>query len=373
MPITGLPIPPRFRELLVTLAAAGTLTAAGCSGDTRNSPAPPQPAPNQAGPVVDAGPEFPIVASRLEVHTFSMRPGETLPSEALRLIKARAESMPEPLRSALTQRGFLAAFVNTEEQLTLEHILTTKPIETALPLPRPTPKPAPTTPTLEGSGVSPIGGAQTAATPSTPPPEPIVTPTPRGSAVGDIAALTVRPSAAWEPLIDATPRTEPWALALGPAVASLKPGTLRCFVRVWPAPAEPVPTAGMAAELRIQVLPVITGPLHEPHHDPLSPPPLSNELSSRGQVLNRQAFTTALRGDSALVLVALPAAGDSAGPGPDVEVAPMLGQALLGPGPATLSGGRSTGPRVLMLKAVVPGTYRLMLDRPIAEPSEQPR
>jgi hypothetical protein len=180
--------------------------------------------------------------------------------------------------------------------------------------------------------------------------------------VGDISSVTVRPGAAWERLIDGPPREESWALALGTSVAPLKPGVLRCFVRAWPAPAEPIPTAGMAADLRVQFAPVVIGPAHEPYRDPLAPPALSNDLSSRGQVLSRQAFTTSLRTDSSLVLIALPTNEGGSGPGPAVEAAPLLGQALLGPGP-TVASGKPVGPRVLVLKAVVPGTYRLMLDR----------
>src|SRR5258705_299673 len=124
MPTPGLPIPPRFRELLVTLAAAGTLTPAGCSGGGGGGG------------------------------------GATPP------------------------------------------------------------------PPSGGAGLTSGAAPPTPAPPPAPPVEPVISPMPRGSAVGDIAAITVRPSSAWEPLIDAAPRTEPWALALGPAVASLKPGTL---------------------------------------------------------------------------------------------------------------------------------------------------
>jgi hypothetical protein len=308
---------------------------------------------------VDAGPQFPIVSSRLDARIFSLREGEALPAEAVSLIKGQSQSLAEPLRVALVGRGFLGAMMSDEQVGELERILTTTP---ALLAPAPALKPAPRSATKDGEGVSVIGGGRPSAAP-TPPPEPVFGPAPKGAPVNNLASVTVRPGAVWTPLLDAPPRTEPWALALDQSVASLKPGTLRCFVRAWPAPAEPVPTAGMAGELRVQLLPMVAGVLHEAAPDPLAPRPPSTDLSAHGQVLGRQSFTASLRSGSSLVLIALPVNDSPSTPGPQADSAPMLGQALLGAGPALSPTGRPTGPRVLVLRPVIPGTYRLLLDR----------
>lgn len=375
MPFACLPILPRPRESRLTLLCllglaglAGAGAGGGCSGGGGSGPAAPggeNGSPGPVGPVVDAGPEFPITASRLDARVYTMRPSEPVPAEAVRLIQARSDSLPEPLRKELAARGFLGALMDAEDQRALDHLLTSRPTEPLAPAAQAlSPKPPPPPPTREGEGVSTIRPGAGAPAPT---PEPVISRAARASPVGDIADITIRPGAAWEPLVDAAPRSESWALALGPSVAPLKPGTLRCFVRAWPAPAEPIPTAGMAAELRVQVLPVITGPLHEPYRDPLAPPPLSNDPSARGQVLGRQSLTTPLRGDAALVLIALPTRRPGAPlPGPEADAAPLLGQALLGPGPAAGATLRPSGPRVLVLKAVIPGTYRLLLDRGMA-------
>lgn len=380
-----LPISPRSRETLLTLSATVTVAAllagtmAGCSGGGGGGGGTGTPQiPEQTGPIVDAGSAFPIASSRLDAVTYALRPGEPIPPEAMRLINARSEASPEPLRTSLAARGFLGALMTDTDLAELERMLISKAITVPIAPPPPPPPPPPTLAPSPAPSLSPgtsiIGGTASGSV-SEPAPQPAPIATAVGSAVGGVSSLAIRPSAPWTPLIDATPRTEPWALSLGSSVASLKPGTLRCFVRNWPAPAEPIPTAGMAAELRVQILPVMTGPAYEVAPDPLAPPPLSTDLSARGQVLSRQAFTTGLRGGTALVLIALPAPAPSSGPGPQAEAAPMLGQALLGSAPASTPLGPASGPRVLVLKAIVPGTYRLMLDRPTGAgaAAEQPR
>ena len=369
MPAPTLPILPRLRDRVFILMALSFCTINGCSGggDTDTGPGNGRGGigpVDQVGPVVDAGPEFPITSSRLDVMVYAMRPGESLPADVMGLIRSESQSSPEQLKATLATRGFIGAVISETTLAELEHLLVSKPLTVPPPVSVPQPPPPPPRVSIsDAPGTSIIGGQPNQ--PDQPAPEPQVAVTPVGSAVGNVSALSIRPGAAWIPLIDAKPRTEPWALSLGQSVASLKPGTLRFFVRNWPAPADPVPTAGMSAELRVQILPVVTGPLHEVPPDPLLPPPLSTDLSLRGQVLSRQAFTAGLRNGTALVLVAAPSSGGTSTSGPKAEAPPMLGQALLGAGLTTVPGEAASGPRVLVLKAVVPGTYRLMLDRPI--------
>jgi len=309
------------------LTAVLGVALAGAGGCSSTPSAPPQ-APDPVGPVVDAGAQFAIASSRLDVRIFSLRDGMAVPQPVVSFVRSQGQSMAEPLRQTLAGRGFLGAIVNDQGLADLERMLTAVQ--------------------ADGSGQAP-----------------------QGSPVDNVASVNVPPGALWTPLLDAPTRTEPWALALGQSVASLKPGTLRWFLRAWPAPAEAVPTAGMAGELRVQFLPVVTGPLHEAAPDPLAPPPLSTDLAARGHVLARQAFTASLRTGGSLVLIALPATPARSAPGPAAEAAPMLGQALLGSGPPPLPGGRATGPRVLVLRPLVPGTYRLLLDR--AAPADAAR
>lgn len=358
------PKPCRFSECGLTLAAVTLLAIGGCSGGGSKPPEPP--VPDQVGPVVDAGPQFPIASSRLDVRIFSLREGESLPGDAVALIQAQSQETPEPLRTALATRGFLGALMNDDGLIELERLLTTIPAPLT-PVAAP-PPPIPRTPTVEGSGASIIGGPG----PEVVKVEPVFRAAPKGSPISNLASVTVRPGPAWTLLVEAPARAEPWALALDQAVVSLKPGTLRWFVRSWPAPAEPVPTAGMAGELLVQLLPVVTGPMHEAAPDPLAPPPLSTDLAARGHVFGRQALTASLRGGAALVLIALPVSESRSAPGPAADAAPMLGQALLGSGPPPIPTGRPTGPRVLVLRPVVPGTYRLLLDR-AAAPAESAR
>ena len=313
------------RETVLTLGLGALAAACGCSSGPADRPDEP---PEPVGPVVDGGAQFPIASSRLEARIFSLREGATLPPPVVSFLRAQEQSLPEPLRQALAGRGFVGALVNDQGLADLERMLTT---------------------------------AQPNASDGAP----------AGSPVDNLASVTVAPGALWTPLLDAPPRTEPWALALGQSVASLRPGTLKWFVRTWPAPAEPVPTAGMAGELRVQFLPLVSGPLHDAPPDPLAPPPLSTDLGARGHVLGPQSFTASLRTGGSLVLIALPVVSARSAPGPAADAAPMLGQALLGAGPPPIPGGRATGPRVLVLRPVVPGTYRLLLDR--AAPAETSR
>jgi len=355
-------------EFALTLAALTGLFLAGCSGGGNPSSPDPQ-RPATSGPVVVVGPEFSLAASKLDVRILALRDGEQIPPSATAMVKAQSESLPEPLRVSLADRGFLGALMPEADLAELERILTTTPAQPQPPAPVP---PPPTPPTAEGTGTSIVGGPPPRnAPPPEPKPEPIVTLASR-PAVSTLSSVTVKPGAAWTPLVDAPTRLEPWALSLGSAVASLKPGTLRWFVRTWPAPAEPIPTAGMTADLRVQFLPVLFGPGYEAAIDPLAPPPLSSDLSLRGQVVSRQAFTCELRNGAAMVLLPLPMNETRATPGPAADNPPMLGQALLGPGPAPTPTARPTGPRVLVLRPVVPGTYRLLLDRPTTPP-EAPR
>lgn len=354
------PYPRRFSETGLTLAAVALLAVGGCSGDGSKPPEPPT--PDQVGPVIDAGPQFPIASSRLDVRIFSLREGGSLPPDAVALVQAQSQSTPEPMRVALATRGFLGALMNDDQLVELERLLTTVPVPVAAAAAVVIPPPAPRTPTPEGSGASIIGGPA----PEVVKVEPVIGPAPKGPPVSNISSVTIRPGPTWTSLVDAPARTESWALALDQAVVSLKPGTLRWFVRTWPAPAEPVPTAGMAGELLVQFLPVVTGPMHEAAPDPLAPPPLSTDLAARGQVLGRQAITASLRGGAALVLIALPVTESRRAPGPAADAAPMLGQALLGAGPPPTPTGRPTGPRVVVLRPIVPGTYRLLLDRAAA-------
>ncbi|MDP1663246.1 MAG: hypothetical protein Q8L55_15120 [Phycisphaerales bacterium] len=351
------------------LASAAMLIAVGCSGSGLGPNPPPSQQPEVVGPRVDAGPEFPIASSRLDARVFSVREGESLPSEVVELIKAQSQALPEPVRTTLASRGLLGALLSDTGLEELERLLTLTP---APPPPLVQPPPSAASAAGRPSGVATSGGSTGPQEPSQPT-EAIFGAAPRGAPVNNLASMTIQPSPTWAPLLDAPPRSDRWALSLDQAVVSLKPGTLRWYVRAWPAPAEAIPTAGLAADLRVQFLPVVTGVFHEAAPDPLAPPPLSTDLAARGQVLGRQAFTLSLRGGASLVLIALPAGEASSAPGPRVEPAPMLGQALLGSGPPPIPTGRPTGPRVLVLRALVPGTYRLLLDRPAAPAANDAR
>ncbi len=338
------------------LAVATLLTGAGCTGGGGPANPPVSQAPEMVGPRVDAGPQFPIASSRLDARLFAVREGESLPPEVVALIKAQNQALPEPMRTTLASRGLLGALLNDAGLEELERLLTSTPAPPP-PLDR---TPAPTVSEADRQGTGATGNPQASAQPV----EAVIGAMPKGAPVNNLSSMTIQPGPTWSPLLDAPPRTDQWALSLDQAIVSLKPGTLRWYVRTWPAPAEAIPTAGLAADLRVQFLPVVTGVLHEAVPDPLSPPPLSTDLAARGQVLGRQAFTLSLRSGASLVLIALPAAEASGATGPRVELAPMLGQALLGSGPPPIPTGRPTGPRVLVLRALVPGTYRLLLDRP---------
>lgn len=352
--------PPQFGHAATILAAIALVTAGGCAGSGGSPNPPPSQTPEMVGPRVDAGPQFPIASSRLDARVFSVREGESLPPDVVELIKAQSQSLPEQVRTTLEGRGFLGALLNDAGLGELERLLTSTPAA-------PAPLPAAAAP-IRPNGDVPASGSANLEAP-TQPSEAVFGAVPKGAPVNNLSSMTIQPGPSWAPLLDAPPRADRWALSLDQSIVPLKPGTLRWFVRSWPAPAEAIPTAGMAAELRVQFLPVVTGVLHEAAPDPLAPPPLSTDLAVRGHVLGRQSFTLSLRGGTSLVLIALPAGGTSAAPGPRVDAAPMLGQALLGSGPPPIPTGRETGPRVLVLRALVPGTYRLLLDRPVAPPS----
>lgn len=360
MPNTRLPKPPSPRAATKHIVAVGIAALlAGCSGDG----AKPKP-PDVVGPVVDTGPQFPIAATRVDARVFTMRTGDSLPPDALELIRAQSQSLPEPLRASLAARGLMGALLNDQAVASLERALAAPPPPPSPPAPSNT-SPQPASTGTGSSGFSVIGGAST--------PEPVrqyvVQSAPQGAPIADIAVVPIRPGSTWSKLLDAPTHEDSWALALDQAVTSIKPGTLRWYVRTWPAPAEPIPTAGMAAEMHVQLLPVVTGPQHEAQQDPLAPPALTNDLTTRGLVLGRQSVTVALREGSSLVLIAKPKRETATVPGPITDAAPMLGQALLGPGPTLTAGGQTTGPRVLIMRAFVPGTYRLLLDRPSAPPA----